>query len=143
MDSFGVDALFTPERPVFSAKGAVVTYIAHIPAALTAVMKLNGVAPDFRARGSLALKAWMANDQGLVLPPDIALPTVEALAPYDLQIAALGQQVGAVIPRQTSQSRPQHGHPHPAGAMRFRGLTAMRRETATSSGSGRMSRIKE
>src|SRR5208283_3850172 len=35
MEAFGVDALFTPERPVFSAKGAVVTNIAHIPAALT------------------------------------------------------------------------------------------------------------
>jgi hypothetical protein len=60
MDTFGVDALFTPERPVVSAKGAVVTSIAHIPAALTAVMKLNGIAPDFRARGSLALKPWIA-----------------------------------------------------------------------------------
>src|ERR1700720_2676660 len=39
MDTFGVDALFTPGRGVVSAKGAVVTNIAHIPAALTAVMK--------------------------------------------------------------------------------------------------------
>jgi succinyl-CoA synthetase alpha subunit len=105
METFGVDALFTPECPVVSAKGAVVTNIAHIPVALTAVMKLNGVAPDFRARGSLALKPWIANDQGLALPPDIALPTVEALAPYNLQIAALKQQVGAVIPRQNMKDK--------------------------------------
>jgi hypothetical protein len=68
-------------------------------------MKLNGVAPDFRARGSLALKPWIANDQGLPLPSDIALPTVEALAPYNLLISALGQQVGAVIPRQNMKDK--------------------------------------
>jgi succinyl-CoA synthetase alpha subunit len=105
MDSFGVDALFTPERPVFSAKGAVVTNIAHIPAALTAVMKLSGVAPDFHARGSLALKPWIANDQGLALPADIALSTVEAPAPYSMQIAALRRQIGAVIPRQNMKDK--------------------------------------
>src|SRR5271163_2330569 len=105
MEAFGVDALFTPERPVVSAKGAVVTNIAHIPEALTAVMKLNGIAPDFRSRGSLALKPWIANDQGLALPADIAMATVEALAPYNLQIAALGEQVGAVIPRQNMKDK--------------------------------------
>src|SRR5580692_10732543 len=83
MDAFGVDALFTPERPVVSATGAVVANIAHIPAALTAVMNFNGVAPDFRSRGSLALKPWIANDQGLALPAGVAMPTVEALAPYN------------------------------------------------------------
>jgi hypothetical protein len=105
MEAFGVDALFTPERPVFTVKGAVVTNIAHIPAALTAVMKKNGTAPDFRARGSLSLKPWIANDQGLALPPEIALPTAAALPPYDLQIAALGKQVGAVIPRQNMKDK--------------------------------------
>ena len=47
IEAFGVDGLWTPENPVVSAKGAVVTNIAHIPAALTAVMKLNGAKPDF------------------------------------------------------------------------------------------------
>ncbi len=37
---------------MFSAKGAVVTNIAHIPAALTAVMQQNGIAPGFRARAA-------------------------------------------------------------------------------------------
>src|ERR687883_545091 len=41
MEKFGVDGVFTPESPVFSARGAVVTNIAHIPAALTAVMRAN------------------------------------------------------------------------------------------------------
>src|ERR1700745_1901212 len=41
IEKFGVDGVFTPERPVFSAKGAVVTNIAHIPAALSAVMREN------------------------------------------------------------------------------------------------------
>jgi hypothetical protein len=105
MEAFGVDALFTPERPVVSAKGAVVTNISHIPAALTAVMKLNGLAPDFAPRGNLALKPWIANDQGLALPPEIALPVVEALAPYNLQIAALQEQIGAVVPRQNMKDK--------------------------------------
>ena len=76
MEAFGVDAIFTPENPVVSKKGAVVTNIADIPAALTAVMALNGVEPDFAPRGNLALKPWLANDQGLRLPAEIALPLV-------------------------------------------------------------------
>ena len=101
MDAFGVKGIFTPETPVVSAKGAVVTNISHIPAALTAVMELNGVAPDFEPRGSLSLKPWIANDQGLPLPVELAMPPVTAPDPYDAQIGALGRQVGAVIPRQT------------------------------------------
>ena len=105
MDAFDVPGLFTPENPVVSAKGAVVTNIAHIPAALTAVMKLNGTAPDFAATGSLALKPWIANDQGLALPANIAMPPVTAPEPYAAQIAGLKQQVGAVIARQTMKDR--------------------------------------
>jgi succinyl-CoA synthetase alpha subunit len=55
MQALGVDALYTPEQPVVSRRGAVVTNIAHIPAALTAVMALNGARPDFAPRGSLSL----------------------------------------------------------------------------------------
>src|SRR5499427_8180654 len=100
MESFGVDQIFTPENPVVSPKGAVVTNIAYIPLALTAVMKLNNVRPDFTPRGSLSLKPWIANDQGIKLPAHLALPTVEAITPYNEQIKALARQVGAVIPRQ-------------------------------------------
>ena len=41
---------------------------------LSAVMKLNGVASDFAPRGNLALKPWLANDQGLALPAAIRPP---------------------------------------------------------------------
>ena len=46
-----VDGIFTPEHPIISSAGAVVTNIAHIPAALTAVMKLTWRTSGFRARG--------------------------------------------------------------------------------------------
>jgi succinyl-CoA synthetase alpha subunit len=105
MEAFGVDDIFTPERPVFSTKGAVVANIAHIPVALTAVMRLNNVGPDFAPRGTLALKPWIANDQGIAMPANIALPTVEAVGPYNEQITALAQQVGAVIPRQNMKDK--------------------------------------
>lgn len=101
MDKFGVDALYTPERPVFSAKGAVVTNIAHIPAALTAVMRANGVAPDFAPEGSMELKPWFASNMGLALPPELDLAVVRAPGIYAQQIAALDRQIGAVLPRET------------------------------------------
>jgi hypothetical protein len=90
---------------VVSAQGAVVTNIAHIPLALTAVMKLNNVRPDFNPRGSLALKPWIASDQGIELPAQLALRPVEAVAPYNAQIEALSLQIGAVIPRQNMKDK--------------------------------------
>jgi len=100
MEKFGVDGVFTPENPVFSAKGAVVTNIAHIPLALTAVMRENATRPDFTSEGSLALKPWFGSSQGLALTPELDLPVITALSPYDQQIAALDRQIGAVFPRQ-------------------------------------------
>jgi succinyl-CoA synthetase alpha subunit len=100
MEKFGVDGIYTPERPVFSYKGALVTNIAHIPAALTAVMRENAARPDFEPEGSLALKPWFGSSQGLKLPADLAVPVVEAIAPYNAQIAALNRQIGALPPRQ-------------------------------------------
>jgi succinyl-CoA synthetase alpha subunit len=99
-EKFGVDGVFTPENPVLSPLGAVVTNIAHIPAALTAVMRENGVQPDFAPEGSLALKSWFGSSGGLALPPELDLPVVEATPPYNEQIAQLAQQLGAVFPRQ-------------------------------------------
>lgn len=104
-EDLGVEDLYTPERPCVSAKGAVVTNIADIPAALTAVMRLNDIEPDFQGQGSLALKPWLANDQGLDLPADLRLPTVRAMAPYDVQIDALSHAIGAIVPRQTMKDR--------------------------------------
>ena len=100
LDKFGVDRPFMPDDPVCSAKGALVTNIAHIPAALTAVMRENGTRPDFAPEGDLALKPWFRSSRGLALPLTLDLPVVTALPPYDTQIAALNQQVGIVLPRQ-------------------------------------------
>ncbi len=100
MDKLGVEDVFTPERPVFSAHGAVVTNIAHIPAALTAVMRENGARPDFAREGTLSLKAWFGANRDLKVPQDLDLPVVEAVAPYGEQIVALDRQIGAVVPRQ-------------------------------------------
>jgi len=101
MEKFGVEELFTPDKPVFSAKGAVVANIAYIPAALSAVMRENATRPDFATEGSLALKAWFGANQGLDLPASLNAPVVKATAPYDEQIAALAKQVGAGLPRQS------------------------------------------
>jgi succinyl-CoA synthetase alpha subunit len=100
MDKFGVDALFSPERPVCSAKGAVVVNIADIPAALTAVMAANGIKPDFTPEGTMELKAWFGANMGAKLPPELDLPVVPAASPYDAQVAALDRHVGTVFARE-------------------------------------------
>jgi hypothetical protein len=100
MEKFGVDGAFSPERPLCSTRGALVTNIAHIPAALTAVMRENGADPDFATEGSLALKPWFRSCNGLSLPPELDIPVVNAIPPYDRQIAAMNRQVGAFLPRQ-------------------------------------------
>ena len=100
IEKFGVDGVFTPEKPIVSAKGAVVTNIAHVPAALTAVMKENGARIDFDPEGSLALKPWFGANLSIKLPEELDLPVVEAIAPYDAQIATVNRQIGAVFPRQ-------------------------------------------
>jgi succinyl-CoA synthetase alpha subunit len=99
-DAFGVPGIFTSGQPIVSEKGAVTTNIADIPAALAAVMRLNGVDPDFEPSGSLSLKPWIANDQGLPLPAGLALPAVRAVPPYDVQIEGLKKQIGAFFHRQ-------------------------------------------
>ena len=101
MEMFGVDGVFSPRDPICSARGAVVTNIAHIPQALTRVMALAGVGPDFAPKGDLSLKAWMGNNQGLVLPAELDLPVVEAPPPYDAQIRETRRQVGAIFIRQS------------------------------------------
>lgn len=100
LQQFGCSDPFTPDNPVCSAKGALVLNIAHIPAALNAVMKLRGEAPDFEARGDLSLKAWFGNNQGLSLPADLDLPVVTAKDPYAGQIGRLSDEVGARFIRQ-------------------------------------------
>ncbi len=100
MEKFGVDSIYTPENPVVSPKGAVVINIAHIPAALTAVMRANATLPDFDAEGSMELKPWFGGNMGIDLPASLDLPVVEAITPYREQVAALSEQVGTIFARQ-------------------------------------------
>ena len=100
MDKFDADDIYTPENPVCSAKGAVVTNIAYIPEALTAVMKLNAIEPDFESQGDLSLKPWFASNLDIGLPENLDIPVVEAIEPYNEQIALLAEQVGVAFPRQ-------------------------------------------
>ncbi len=100
MDYFGVDGIYTPDNPVCSKKGAVVTNIAHIPEALTKVMALNGLEPDFEPKGTLSLKCWFSSDAGIDVPQDLRLDVVRAVSPYGEQIEALDKQVGAQFPRE-------------------------------------------
>jgi succinyl-CoA synthetase alpha subunit len=101
MTKFGVSDIYTPANPVFSEKGAVVTNIAHIPEALTAVMKANETEPDFEPIGDLSLKPWLGNNQGIELPSHLEIELVEAVAPYNEQMAILTNQLGVTLPRQT------------------------------------------
>jgi succinyl-CoA synthetase alpha subunit len=101
MEKFGVTGLFTPREPICSAKGAVVTNVAHIAAALTAVMHENGSRPDFAVEGTTELKAWFRSNAGIRVPAEIDPSVAIALPPYDRQIAALKSQIGTVFPRQT------------------------------------------
>ena len=100
MDCFGVKEIFTPQNPVCSKKGALVTNIADIPEALTHVMALNGEKPDFAPRGDLSLKCWFGNNNGIELPKELDLAPVEAIEPYNEQIKNLRLQVGAQFSRE-------------------------------------------
>lgn len=101
MDYFGVKDIYTSENPVFSKKGAVVTNIAHIPEALTKVMELNKIKPDFEPKGDLSLKCWFGNSQGIKLPKELDVKIVEAIAPYAEQIDIISKHIGAQYPRQS------------------------------------------
>lgn len=101
MNYFGVNDIYTPENPVFSKKGAVVTNIAHIPEAITRVMELNSIKSDFAPVGNLSLKCWFGNNQGIKLPKELDLPIVEAIPPYNEQIEIISKQIGAQYPRQS------------------------------------------
>ena len=105
LEALKVDGIYTPETPIVSQAGAVVTNISHIPAALTAVMKLNGVEPDFPPVGDLTLKPWFGSNQGMPVSPELDIPLVEPLQPYHDQIAELSKQIGAVFPRESMKDR--------------------------------------
>ncbi|MEJ2387538.1 MAG: CoA-binding protein [Chromatiaceae bacterium] len=100
-EKFGVDAVFTASNPICSAKGAVVTNIADVPAAMTAVMALNGHKQDFAPIGELSMKCWFADDTGLTLPPELDVRPVAAVEPYRTQIEAVNRQLGVIQPRES------------------------------------------
>ena len=101
MRKFDVDAIFTPDNPVCSEKGAVVVNISHIPAAMSAVMAKRGVQPDFGPVGNLSMKCWFSNTRGINVPDFLNPEVVEAVAPYNQQVSALSDQVGVIFPRQS------------------------------------------
>ncbi|MCK5284645.1 MAG: CoA-binding protein [Alphaproteobacteria bacterium] len=100
MKKFGVKSIFTPDNPECTKKGALVTNIAHIPEAMSAVMKKNSVEPDFEPKGDLSLKCWLASSNDVGLPKELDVQPEEAIAPYNEQIENLSKQIGAVLPRQ-------------------------------------------
>lgn len=101
MEYFGVKGIYTSENPIFSKKGAVVTNIAHIPEALTKVMELNGIKSDFEPQGDLSLKCWFGNNQGIIVPKELDIRTVDAISPYNEQISIISKHTGAQYPRQS------------------------------------------
>lgn len=90
---FGVSA-FDPDRPDVAKRGVRVTSIQHVPEAMTAVFEKIYEAPDFDPEGDLSLKPWLS-DRFFSLPPEISVPVVKAIPPYDEQIAEINKQVGA------------------------------------------------
>ena len=108
MELFGVEGIYSPEEPIASKKGALVTNIAHIPDALTKVMELNHVKPDFGKTGDLSLKCWFSNNQGINIPKDLDLSVVEAMEPYNQQIEVLDKQIGSQLSRETLKDAAEH-----------------------------------
>lgn len=97
---FGMPA-FNPDNPKkVSEKGIRVTSIQHIPQALKEIYKLKGYKPDFKPKGNLSLKPWMGNDIGLHLPLKLQLSIVEAIKPYNQEIAKYKKELGANFLRQ-------------------------------------------
>ena len=88
--TFEANLVFALTKQYPSAYGETIANIA-----------LNTYVGDFPSKGSLALKAWFGNNQGVNLPEDIDTPIVEAISPYNEQIAALDKQVGAHFRRET------------------------------------------
>ena len=85
---------FDPANPKVTARGVRVESIQDIPAAMKAVYDELGMEPDFPSQGDLSLKVWL-KDHVVSLPPELDLPVVEPLAPYDEQLALVNKQVGA------------------------------------------------
>ncbi|HOT98327.1 MAG TPA: CoA-binding protein [bacterium] len=97
-DYFGVPA-FDPRKPRVSKRGVRVASIQHFPEAMRAVFAAIDEEPDFAASGDLSLKLWIS-DNWFKLPPELDIPVVQAMPPYDNQIREINRQVGANYLRQ-------------------------------------------
>jgi succinyl-CoA synthetase alpha subunit len=102
-DYFGV-GVFDPETRSVGRRGVRVSSIQFVPEAVRAVFDKMGEPADFEATGDLSLKPWLA-DSVVTLPPELAIPTARALAPYDRQITAITKEVGAHYLRQNMADR--------------------------------------
>ena len=102
-DYFGVP-VFDPRARVVGRRGVRVSSIQYVPDAIRAVFEKLGEPPDFESTGDLSLKPWLA-DNLVPLPPQLDVPTVRALAPYDRQITAITREVGAHYLRQNMADR--------------------------------------
>lgn len=102
-DYFGVP-VFDPDTRGVGRRGVRVSSIQYVPDAIRAVFEKMGEPQDFETTGDLSLKPWLA-DSLVPLPPDLAVPTVRALAPYDQQITAITKEVGAHYLRENMADR--------------------------------------
>jgi citrate synthase len=102
-DYFGVP-VFDPATRLVGRRGVRVSSIQFVPEAIKACFEKMGETPDFESTGDLSLKPWLA-DGIVTLPPELNIPTVRAIAPYDAQIAAITKEVGAHYLRQSMADR--------------------------------------
>ncbi len=96
--------VFDPSNPKVSKKGVRVQTIQHIPEAMKAVFKKMGEKPDFKDSGDLALKLWISDDF-VQLPPELNIPVVRAISPYNERISEINKQVGVRYLRQNMRNK--------------------------------------
>ena len=99
-DSYFKMEAFDPDNPKrVSKKGIRVSSIQHIPVAVKAVYSKLGWKHDFKPIGDLSLKPWMGKDFGFKLSPQLKLPLVEAMEPYNKEIKKFNRELGATYLR--------------------------------------------
>lgn len=104
-DGYFGQGAFDPEHPEqVSEKGVRITSLQHIALAMKAVYDKKGWQPDFAPKGDLSLKPWFANDMDWDLPQHLRIPVVEALYPYNEEIALSNKQLGAVYLRRNMRN---------------------------------------
>jgi len=100
---FGVKC-FDPKNPKVRKKGIRIASIQEFPEAMKAVFDKIDEEPDFDSKGDLSLKPWLS-DNFMKLPPELNIPTVKAISPYDVLIAKTNKQVGAQYLRQSMRNK--------------------------------------